>query len=154
MLKNKDIQYMKACISFSKIFSTCSKKQYAAIVLDKNNYIVGMGYNGGPSGILHCKDGGCPRTAEDSLNGSTYDNCIAIHAEQNALLHCDYSSSPEKMYVNGPPCFTCAKLIANSTINNIYYIPDSNYSQWEKIRDFLLQCGVQTYMIEPWQLEN
>lgn len=154
MLINKDIQYMRACVSFAEIFSTCSKRQYAAIVLDKNNYIVGMGYNGGPSGMVHCKDGGCPRQIEQSLNGALYDNCIAVHAEQNALLHCDYSSNPQKIYVNGPPCFTCAKLIANSTIKNVYYIHDNNYIQWEKINDFLLQCGVTTYRIEAWQLEN
>lgn len=154
MLKNKDIQYMRACFSFAEIFSTCSKRQYAAIVVDENNYIVGIGYNGGPSGMAHCNDGGCPRKTENSLNGASYDNCIAIHAEQNALLHCDYSSAPKKIYVNGPPCFTCAKLIANSTIKNVYYVDDSNYQQWEKINNFLLQCGVNTYRIEPWQLEN
>lgn len=145
---------MRACISFAQIFSTCSKRQYAAIVLDENNYIVGVGYNGGPSGMVHCKDGGCPRQIQQSSNGTNYDNCIAIHAEQNALLHCDYSSGPKKIYVNGPPCFTCAKLIANSTIKSVYYVNDNSYQQWEKINDFLLQCGVNTYRIESWQLEN
>lgn len=145
---------MKLCVEIAKLFSTCSKKQYAAVILNKNNHVLSMGYNGGPSGMTHCKDGGCPRLLENSSSGSIYDNCIAIHAEQNALIHCDYTSSPYKIYVNGPPCFTCAKLIANSTIKNIYYIGDDNYSQWEKIDSFLLQSGVNSYRIDSWQLEN
>lgn len=151
---DKNIQYMKMCLSVSDIFSTCAKKQYAAVLIDENNYIVSVGYNGGPSGFDHCKDGGCPRLHENSQAGSNYDNCIAIHAEQNALLHCDYSSNPKKMFINGPPCFTCAKMIANSTIKEIYYLVNSEYKDWDNVYNFLQKCGVSLNGIEKWQLEN
>ena len=62
-----------------------------------------------------------------------------LHAEANAFLHSDYSSRPTKIYVNGPPCFSCAKLIANSTVEKIYYIKDDNYLDWEKVKNFLVQ---------------
>jgi dCMP deaminase len=107
-MTNKNKQYIQLCSSASSIFSTCGKKQYAAVLVDKYDHIVGMGYNGGPRGFPHCKDGGCPRLEQMSINGSNYDNCIAVHAEANALLHSNYSSEPKKIYVNGPPCFSCA----------------------------------------------
>jgi dCMP deaminase len=144
--KNK--QYMQMCIATANIFSTCGKKKYAAVLVDKNDHIVGIGYNGGPRGFQHCEDGGCPRFQEMSDSGSIYDNCIAVHAEANALLHSDYSSQAYRIYINGPPCFSCAKLIANSTVEQVYYIGDSSYKDWENINSFLYKANVLTYEIE------
>lgn len=147
-LKRKDIQYMKLCFSIANIFSTCSKRQYGAILVDDYGHVVGIGYNGGPSGIQHCVDGGCPRLFENSPNGSSYDNCIAVHAEANALLHSDYSSQPTKIYVNGPPCFSCAKLIANSTVKQVFFVEDSSYKNWKLVQEFLSNAGVSTYKVD------
>lgn len=135
---------MDMCEISATIFSTCSKRTYCAVLVDESNHIVGFGYNGGPSGFKHCADGGCPRVYENSLNGSNYDNCIAIHAEANAFLHSDYSAKPTKIYINGPPCFSCAKLIANSTVKYVYYKKDDNYLQWNSIKKFLNKSDVKT----------
>jgi dCMP deaminase len=147
-LTRKDIQYMQLCENAALIFSTCKKKKYCAVLIDSNNHIVGFGYNGGPKNFTHCEDGGCPRAIQNSPSGSSYDNCIATHAEANALLHTDYSSNPVKIYVNGPPCFSCAKLIANSTIKTIYYINDTSYSDWDMIQSFLNKAGIETIKVK------
>lgn len=144
MINRKDIQFINLCVQASKIFSTCGKKKYAAVLVDDCNHIVGFGYNGGPSGHVHCEDGGCPRLQENSPSGSKYDNCIAVHAEANALLHSDYTSNAKKIYINGPPCFDCAKLIANTTIKKIYYINDITYIKWKEIKNFLNRSGIET----------
>lgn len=99
-----------------------------------------MGYNGGPSGTKHCKDGGCPRMQEGSAPGSNYDNCIAIHAEQNAFLNS--VSDAKYLVVNGPPCFTCAKLIVNSTVDEVYYLEDPEYKTFDTVREFMVSNGV------------
>ncbi len=138
---------MQLCVDHAQIFSTCGKKKYSAVLVDDHGHVVGIGYNGGPRGFQHCEDGGCPRYLENSSSGSNYDNCIAVHAEQNAFLHSDYSSHPHKIYVNGPPCFTCAKLIANSTVKKVFYIEDKTYSQWKDIEAFLNKAGVETVMV-------
>ena len=65
-MNRKDEQYMELCSSISKIFSTCAKRKYAAILVDEYGHIVGVGYNGGPSGVTHCDQGGCPRLTEGS----------------------------------------------------------------------------------------
>lgn len=144
-ISRKDIQYLNLCEEVAKIFSTCSKRKYGAILVDDLGYIVGMGYNGGPSGMKHCKDGGCPRAIENSPNGSNYDNCIAIHAEANAFLHSNYSSSATKLYVNGPPCFSCAKLISNSTVKSVFYKKDDSYLMWNDVEEFMEKVGIKTY---------
>jgi dCMP deaminase len=147
MLSRKDLQFMELCVQHATIFSTCSKKKYSAVLVDEFGHVVGIGYNGGPKNFTHCSDGGCPRALVNSESGSMYDNCIATHAEQNAFLHSDYSSKPIKLYVNGPPCFTCAKLIANSTVTKLYYMHDDSYNDWVNIKAFLNKAGVETIMV-------
>jgi dCMP deaminase len=147
-LSKKDIQFMRLCFEASKIFSTCGKKQYAALLVDDMNHIVGFGYNGGPRNTTHCKDGGCKRFLENSQSGSVYDNCIAIHAEANALLHSDYNAKPTKLYVNGPPCFNCAKLISNSTVTTVYYSEDSDYKNWEEVKSFINKANIETIKVD------
>jgi dCMP deaminase len=133
---------MEACEQHAQIFSTCGKQKYAALLVDSRNRIVSTGYNGGPSSLQHCSEGGCPRLTQQSLAGSNYDNCIAIHAEQNAFLHCNYNSDPIKLYVNGPPCFTCAKLIANSTVKTVYCKSNTDYKDWSFVKSFLNKCSI------------
>jgi deoxycytidylate deaminase len=153
-VSRKDIQYMQLCLAASQIFSTCGKRQYSAVLVDELGHVVGMGYNGGPSGFTHCKDGGCPRLLENSPNGSSYENCFAIHAEANAFLHSDYSSKPAKLYVNGPPCFSCAKLICNSTIKDVFYLADENYLDWPKIQVFFNSKNIQCWDLTKWLHQN
>jgi dCMP deaminase len=136
-LRNKDYQFMDLCVKASEIFSTCSRRSYAAVLVGASDHIIGMGYNGVPSGMLHCVDGGCPRTQGDVEHGSSYHNCYAVHAEANALLHSDFTAKPVSIYVNGPPCFECAKLIANTDIVNIFYLSDPSYKEWPKVEEFL-----------------
>lgn len=149
----KDYKWMRMCLTGAQTFSTCGKRKYFAIVLDEQGRVLSTGYNGGPTGMKHCEDGECPRLAENSPSGSSYDNCIAIHAEANALLFSDYSARRDGavLYVNGPPCFSCAKLIANSGIRRVVYIPSDEYSDWPRIEDFLRKNHVTTVSLdEDW----
>lgn len=142
---NKDEKLLTFAIRGAELFSTCSKRQYMAIITDDHGFILSTGYNGSAKGQPHCIDGGCPRAQEGSANGTNYDNCVAIHAEQNALLHCNYTDIKHgsTMYVNGPPCFTCAKLISNSGITRLVCMGDSAYAKWPEIKMYLLQSGME-----------
>lgn len=117
----KHEKYLQWAESGATIFSTCAKAQYMALVVDRYGIVVATGYNGVPSGFKHCKDGGCPR-ADTEQQGGSYDNCSARHAEANALLF----SSPQQrdggtLYVNGLPCWECAKLIIDSGLIQVVY---------------------------------
>ncbi len=125
MITRKDSQWMALCEAAAPIFSTCSKSGvYSVIVNNETQRIIGTGYNGVPSGWLHCKDGGCPRGLSDVPSGSTYDEgpglCFASHAEVNALTHGDPAQfHTSTLYVNRPPCLNCQRAILGTSINRV-----------------------------------
>ena len=126
--------------------SNCVRRQHGAVVVHKRR-ICSTGYNGAPSGHPHCDEGACPRAQSDASSGWGYDQCIAIHAEANAIL---YSSPVERegatIYITGVPCFTCAKLIANSGITEVVATGEP-YEGWDYVRNFLLTCQVRVRLL-------
>jgi len=123
----KDIKWMKFCIQGAEIFSTCAKQQYMAIIVDRHGIVDSTGYNGTPTGFQHCTDGGCPRQRNNVPSGTPYDYgdglCYAIHAEINCLIHSDVGARRGgAMYVNGVPCFGCAKTLVNSGLAKVVYL--------------------------------
>jgi dCMP deaminase len=127
--------------------ATCSRRKHGAVIV-QGRRIVSTGYNGGPSGYPHCLEGACPRAKSDAPQGHNYDQCIAIHAEANALLF----SSPEErdgasLYCTGAPCFGCAKLIANSGVKEVV-ASGGRYDGWEATRDFLRTASVRVRLLD------
>jgi dCMP deaminase len=122
------------------------RRQHGAVIV-KNRRIRSTGYNGPPSGHPHCSEGACPRASGDTPSGWNHDDCIAIHAEANAILY----SSPEEregatVYITGVPCFGCAKLIANSGIEEVV-AEGETYSDWDKVFNFLLNSQVRVRLL-------
>lgn len=149
MLTAKDYKWMKFCMAGAELFSTCAKKQYFAFILDAHGYVVATGWNGSAPGQLHCIDGGCPRARNDSPSGSIYDDCVACHSEQNALIRSRTSNYDGcTLYVNGPPCFTCAKLIASAGISRVVHLADDSYADWPRVRGYLEDCGVRVLQVD------
>jgi len=148
--REKAGKWLQAADSQAKLFSTCSRRQYFAIVLDNNGHVLGTGYNGGPSGSVHCIDGGCPRVTEDPEHGTQYNNCIAVHAEANALLHSDYSARTHGcvVIINGPPCWDCAKLICNAGVHTVVCQLDPEYADWERVNSFFMANGVRVWAFD------
>jgi dCMP deaminase len=128
-----------------------------AIIVDDNGYIIGTGYNGSPRGMEHCSDGACPRASQDGKHGAPYDDCIAIHAEANALLHSDYSLRKNgcTLYVNGMPCLWCTKLIVNSGVKRLVYLePDVEYDNTDQILTFLIKSGLSVNKVLRSELDE
>lgn len=140
----KDEKWLMACDEMAQIFSTCDKRKYAAFILAPNGRVVGFGYNGSPPGHAHCNQGACPRLQENSPNGSNYDNCIANHAESNALIWSDINARQGgTLIVNGPPCYGCSKLIASSGIARVVHYIDSSYQQFTDCIEVLLRSKIE-----------
>ena len=144
MREAKHLKWLMATERMAEMFSTCSKKQYSCFVLESGTgRVVGFGYNGSPPSHPHCSDGHCPRFNESSASGSSYDNCIANHAEANALLWSNFSAGGEyTLIVNGPPCFSCCKLISSTPVKTIVHLRDSSYLQYPVCLDFLATSGI------------
>merc|ERR1712232_1122010 len=95
--------------------------QVGACIVDKENKIVGIGYNGFPLG---CSDDQLPwaRKADCELDTKYPYVC---HAEMNAILNKNASSLHGcRIYVALFPCNECAKLIIQSGINEVVYKSD------------------------------
>lgn len=144
-------QYMLTVAEATALRATCSRRQIGAVIATRDHRIVSTGYNGGPRGMGHCTDGFCPRANGSANTGFGYDDpedyCIAIHAEANAIMF----ASPESrggstLYSTLAPCFSCAKLISNSGIDEV--VVSEVYKEFDRVKDFLKDNGVRVRVME------
>ena len=113
--------------------ATCLRRRYGAIIV-KDKIIISTGYNGSPRGEANCIDTGiCERERLKVPKGERYELCVAVHAEQNAIINAD----PVKMegstiYIagfnvadnsiaSGEPCKLCRRMIKNARISKVVY---------------------------------
>lgn len=104
--------------------STCLRRQIGALIV-KDKQILSTGYNGAPSGLLHCAVNGCLREKLNIPSGQRAELCRAVHAEQNALIQAarhGVSIEAGTLYSTTQPCVLCTKLAINAGINRIVYI--------------------------------
>lgn len=155
MSRTKDLAFLQWCIDGAQLFSTCAKRQYMAIVVGANGRVVGTGYNGSAPGLPHCNEGHCPRLHEGSAPGSSYSNCIAVHAEANALMFSDRTAREYgTLYVNGPPCWDCGKLIAASGVRRLVHLTDPSYENFDKVALHLRHASVVVISIDREELQR
>ena len=88
--------------------SACTRRQVGAVILGPDHRVKGAGYNGAPAG----DNRDCPRESSTCAAYSDYSNCIALHAEANALLYSDHRGGT--IYITDKPCDGCDKLIRGS----------------------------------------
>lgn len=102
--------------------STCMRRSVGAVIV-KDNRAVATGYNGAPKGIAHCENrGGCIRQQMNVPSGQRHELCMALHAEQNAIIQAaamGNSIEGGTIYITHQPCAICAKMIINSGIKRI-----------------------------------
>lgn len=131
--------------------SLCSRAQVGAVIVDKENRVVATGYNGPPAGFDHqdkpCTEW-CPRAKEGNSSPEPgYTDCPALHAEANALMASDRTRRiGGTIYVCSVPCYTCAKLIANSGLSAVFVSRESTdrgYRNPNKSYDLLHDCGIE-----------
>ena len=124
--------------------SNCSRRHVGAVIM-KSNHILSAGYNGTPRGVKNCFDGGCPRCAGETPSGKGLDECLCVHAEQNAICQAalfGHALEGSTIYVTLSPCLTCAKLIINAGIKEVIY--DGDYTNFvATIKKLFKQSGVK-----------
>ena len=103
--------------------STCMRLEVGAVIV-KDKQIISTGYNGAPSGMLHCSAIGCIRQDEKIASGVMQELCRAVHAEQNAIIQAalhGVSTKGATIYCTHQPCILCAKMIINAQIKRVVY---------------------------------
>ena len=127
---NRDEYYMGIAMAVRARANCRGNKVGALIVV--GDRVVSTGYNGTPSGMINCLDGGCDRCANRGKyqSGTGYDLCICVHAEQNALLSAARHGIAVQggvMYSTTRPCFGCTKELLQAGIAQVYYLHDWRY---------------------------
>jgi dCMP deaminase len=132
---------MKVAEVYGKLSSANRLKVGCVIV--KNDTIIGIGYNGMPSGWDNtCED--VFRTGND--NYGKYDTKTkpeVIHAEINAIskvARSTNSSEDAYMFITHAPCMECSKALFQSGIKKVFY--KEEYRDLSGI-EFLQKCGVE-----------
>lgn len=127
--------------------STCMRRQVGAMIV-KDKHIIASGYNGAPKGIKHCEDRGeCLREKLKVPSGERHELCMALHAEQNAIIQAatlGQSVEDATIYVTHQPCVICAKMIINAGIKRI--VVREGYPDQLSI-DILGEAGLRIVMI-------
>ena len=124
----KTLYYLSIAKTVSKR-STCLRRQYGAIIV-KNDEIIATGYNGSARGEPNCCDEGvCWREAHNIPHGEQYEKCVAVHAEQNAIISAarrDMIGATMYLYgqengktITATPCEICSKMIKNAGIDAV-----------------------------------
>jgi dCMP deaminase len=128
--------------------STCLRRQVGAAIV-KDRHIVATGYNGAPRGLKHCAErGGCIRESMKVPSGERHELCMALHAEQNAIIQAatlGQSIEDATIYITHQPCVICAKMIINAGIRRI--IVKEGYPDQLSV-DILAEAGLRIVMLE------
>ena len=61
--------------------ATCLRRRVGAVLV-RDKKILATGYNGAPSGLVHCFDIGCIREKLKIPSGERHELCRGLHAER------------------------------------------------------------------------
>ena len=171
---NWDQTWMAVAVSMSKR-SKCVNRQVGAVIVTKENRPMAVGYNGPPAnwsdgqervtvkmqyfGNIYSEEvvesnttcaEFCPRGGS-SERGTTYSNCVSVHAEANALLFADRRDyQGGTIYVTNPCCWDCAKLVSNSGVSRVVVQMsevDGHYDNDASLK-LIRECGITVDILE------
>ena len=113
-------EYFMGIALLSAQRSKDNNTQVGACIVNNENKILSLGYNGMPVG---CNDDFMPWGREGAPINTKY--MYVCHAEMNAILNCPMGAlNGAKVYVTLFPCNECAKAIIQSGIKEVVYISD------------------------------
>jgi dCMP deaminase len=146
-MKQKFIDaHMKAAEVYAQLSS--AKRLQVGCVVVKDNTIIGIGYNGMPSGWTNdCEevvdvDPSDPRYDFNNFTKELKTKPEVMHAETNAIAKIARSTNSSEgaaLFVTHAPCLDCAKIIHQAGINSVYY--RNTYRSTDGI-DFLEKCNI------------
>ena len=144
-MKQKFIEaHMHAAEVYAEL-STAKRLQVGCVIV-KDNTIIGIGYNGMPSGW----DNVCEIIKHTDFTGTvvTMSKPEVLHAETNAIAKVAKSTNSTDgatMFITHAPCLDCAKLVYQSGINSVYY--RDTYKNDDGLK-FLEKCNIKVEKYE------
>ncbi|KAG8756312.1 Deoxycytidine monophosphate (dCMP) deaminase [Serendipita sp. 396] len=140
--------YFMTLASLASQRSNCMKRRVGAILVRKNR-ILATGYNGTPRGLTNCNEGGCPRCNGKAKSGEALDECLCLHAEENALLEAgrERIGDGAVLYCNTCPCLRCSVKIVQTGVKEVVY--NLGYSMDAAAADVFISSGVVLRQYTP-----
>lgn len=115
--------------------------QVGCVIVDKQNRIVSVGFNGFPRGV---------KDLVERYDDRPTKHLFVAHAERNALDNAPLSVEGCTLYSPLLPCNECAKSIIQKGIKKVVsYQPtaDVPHFNWDVTKKMFLEAGVQLYLI-------
>ena len=151
--------YFMLQAEIAKLRSNCLSRRIGAVIV-KDNRQIATGYNGTPSGIKNCFEGGCPRcTARMNgkiKTGENLERCLCTHAEANAIMQCALfgnagSTRGATMYSTLAPCIECSKMAISVGITRIVVIADYPEDGTKLLREAnVVLAKLDLKLLKPW----
>lgn len=132
-------EYFMGIAVLSSMRSKDPNTRVGACIVNQDNHIVAIGYNGFPVG---CSDDDYPwSNAGDPLDTKYPYVC---HAELNAILNAKTSLKDCRIYTALFPCNECTKAIIQAGIKEVIYMSDKYHDtdMCKASRDMLSSSGV------------
>lgn len=143
-MKRKDYiswdEYFMGLAILSSERSKDPSTRVGACIVNKDNKILSIGYNGAPIGF---DDDIMPWGREGDYLDTKYP--YVCHSELNAVLNCSTSVKDAIMYVTLFPCSECTKIIIQSGIKEVIYLCDK-YASTDSVKAskiMLDNCGIK-----------
>ena len=116
--------------------------QVGAVLVDEENRIISIGYNGLPRG---CSDDDFSWNKGEGLDNKYL---YVVHAEVNAILNTNKSPKDSILYTTLFPCNECAKILIQSGIKKIYYLDKKEGIKLEASMKMFDKVGIEYEMIK------
>ena len=138
-------EYFMSLAHLSAVRSKDPSTQVGAVIVDSNNRVLGLGYNGFPRG---CDDNKFPWEREGEYLDTKY--AYVVHAELNAILNANKLIENCRLYVSLFPCNECSKAIIQSGIKEIIYESDKykDLDQFKASKKMLEAAGVKLRQLD------
>lgn len=134
-------EYFMGIAVLSSLRSKDPNTQVGACIVSQDKKIIGVGYNGFPTG---CSDDELPWEREGAWINTKYP--YVCHAELNAILNSPIPSlRGATLYVALFPCNECAKAIIQTGIKKVIYLSDkyAESDQTKASKMMLQSAGVE-----------
>ena len=112
-------EYFMGIAILSTYRSKDPNTQVGACIVNDENKIVSIGYNGSPRGL---NDDDMPWERNGDFINTKY--AYVCHSELNAILNYNGSLKGTRIYVTLFPCNECAKVILQAGIKEVIYLSD------------------------------
>lgn len=118
--------------------------KHGCVITDKNNRILGVGYNGFPRGL---NDKELPTTRPEKYPWM-------VHSERNALSNCVVRPDNGIAYVTGQCCNDCIIALWQEGVNTVYMIDDHGTHLFDedaqkRFDTFVSMSGIKIVKVNP-----